>query len=408
MPTSRGKTEEIIDTGIPDLKLVRFENRQFLYLRIYDRNRKVNVLKALKTADPTLALRTYPEIYQQYLANPVVPRIEKKTLTDLIDIWIRHINERYNRKEIALKTKVAKINTIEKGVIPYMQHYKLLRICDVNPKKDFSKYVEWRLSQNYKRSSISTEIKHLKEFIRYLHLKGYVKDPVVDLTLPRQTYEAQQEEDSITSFTDEQLDEISTELIERIINSEGEEKYRWKMLSFFCDFMLDSGMRTDEAYWITFGQCRVRGQKGLVKKECAVQVNKSKTGPRQTIFESSIIHNLMETYKELGIKILPDTPLWVNPTTGKRFYRGWFARWFREILNDLGYGFEYRLYSYRHTMITQAIERGIDLHTIGKLVGNSSNEISQTYDHVVLAMNTKNIFKDERSLEEDTFQSVVG
>ena len=39
---------------------------------------------------------------------------------------------------------------------------------------------------------------------------------------------------------------------------------------------------------------------------------------------------------------------------------------------------------------------------------NSEKTIRSTYDHIIMAQQTKELFKDERGLEEDTFQSVVG
>ena len=403
-----GPVVDQLETGLNDLKLIRYENRPNFYLRIYDRDLKRNVFRVLNTADPVTAQRTYQEVYKNYLQNPVVKKADKKTMIQLVDLWINHVEGREKRNEIEEKTMVAKITTIKNGVLSYLINKKLLRVSDINFRKDFSDYVNWRIEKGYKRSTIETEIKHIKEWVRFLHQKGYIKDPTIELTIPRQTYKAKEEEGSIQSFTDDQLEEISTEIIERITKTKGEEKLRWQLIGFFTQMMEESGMRTDELYWITFGQCRVRGEEKYHKSECAVDIKISKTGPRTTIFMSPVISSLVQLYTSMGVKILPDTPLWLNPATGKRFYRGWFAHWFRVILDGLGYDHSYRLYSYRHTMITNSILKGISLYNIGRLVGNSQNEIQKTYDHVILEYQSKDILNKERGEEEDTFQSIVG
>ena len=326
----------------------------------------------------------------------------------MVDLWINHVESRLKRHEITHNTKVNKINTIKNGVLPYLIDQKVLRVAAVDGRKTFKNYVEWRTQQGVKRSTLVTEIKHIKEFVTWLHLKNLLPSPVVDLSLPRQTYQAKAAEGKVEAFTDEEIDLITNELNKRINETTGDEKYRWTQIFLFVQFMLDSGMRTDEVRNLTFGQVSLRGLKGKVQKECSVDIVISKTGPRQAVFMSSSIYWLMELYQSKGIKIEPNTPLWINPETGKKFWNGFHQHWFRRLLNDLGFDHQYRLYSLRHSHITQAIERGVDVYLISKLVGNSVGMITQTYDQVIMSQNTKQIFKDERGDEEDRFQRVVG
>ena len=205
MPGSpRGRAIETFQTGIPDLKLIRYENRLNLYLRIYDRESRKNIYRSLPTTDTTTALKIFHETYRDYLTNPVQKKEEKTTMVDCVDMWCRHIESRCKKKEIGEKTKVSKIHTITSGILPYLQQHKLLRVKEMNPRVHFKKYVEWRIEQGYKHSTIGIEIKHLNEWLKFLHTKGIIKDPTSDISLPRRTYKAQSEEESVEAFTDEQ------------------------------------------------------------------------------------------------------------------------------------------------------------------------------------------------------------
>lgn len=406
----RGKQIESIPTGIPDLTLVRYENRPNYILRIYNQETKKNVYRALNTADPKTALRTFHETYKEYLLNPTRGKEVKETITDMVDIWTEHIIARRKRGEIAEKTKVSKISSIKLGILPFLMDKKLLRITDINPRKAFKDYVEWRRPQGYKLSSIQVEVKHLNEMMGFLHKKGLIQDPTTDVEIPRQTYEAKAAEDRISAFTDQQLDEVWNELTSRIAKAKtSEERMKWFQVSSFCELMHDAGTRTDELYNVTFGDCSIKTPKhGTAYRENRVHIRKSKTGERVTLFISPVIGNLMERYKEEGIQIHPHTSLWVNPSSGKPWSIQYFSRQFRLLMDDLGFDKTYRLYSFRHSHITQAIERKVSLTLLAKNLGTSEGVVRNVYDHVLMELQTSELFKDERPDEEDTFQSLVG
>ena len=138
----RGKAIETLEVGIPDLRLIRYENRLNLYLRIYDRESRKNIYRSLPTTDTTTALKIFHETYRDYLTNPVQKKEEKTTMVDCVDMWCKHIESRYKKKEIGEKTKVSKIHTITSGILPYLQQHKLLREREMDPRKHFKKYVE--------------------------------------------------------------------------------------------------------------------------------------------------------------------------------------------------------------------------------------------------------------------------
>ena len=140
MAKPKGKIIENIPTGFPECVLIRYEHRPYYYLRIYDRKRKKQYFRSTETASPESALRVVPEMYTSFLQNPTPDKEDKFTLTQLVDLFIQHVEKRYKRGEIAEKTAISKINTCRQGVIPYLMHKSILRVRDVKPKDHFRDY----------------------------------------------------------------------------------------------------------------------------------------------------------------------------------------------------------------------------------------------------------------------------
>ena len=114
----------------------------------------------------------------------------------------------------------------------------------------------------------------------------------------------------------------------------------------------------------------------------------------------------MVLYKNKGIKVGPETSLWIDPNTGNPYRKGWFNERFRKVLNDLGMGIEYRLYSCRSTHITDAIERGVSTYILAKNLGTSEKMIREEYEDLFIQLQTKELFKGkDREEDEGRFKS---
>ena len=123
---------------MPDVRLIRFENRQFWYMRIYSRETKRNVFRVLNTESKEEALRVFPEIYRQWLLNPNPSgRETKKTVIQLAEEWMEEVDQRVQRKEITANTAISKKQPVIHAVIPYLIDKGLHQTKTLQPNKDF-------------------------------------------------------------------------------------------------------------------------------------------------------------------------------------------------------------------------------------------------------------------------------
>ena len=238
MAKAKGKIIENISTGFPECVLIRYEHRPYYYLRIYDRQRKKQYFRSTETASPETALRITPEIYTNFLQNPTPDKADKFTLTQLVDLFIQHVEKRLMRVEIAETTAVSKINTCRQGVIPYLMHKSLLRVCDIKPKEHFKDYANWRLDNGYRLQSIKTEVKHLREWGKWIYKQNYVNESDFIVEVPRQTY-LKQDQELGKAFTDDQVINITNYMIEKQKEAKGAEILKRAQLFNFFSLMLE-------------------------------------------------------------------------------------------------------------------------------------------------------------------------
>jgi integrase len=407
MAKPKGKIVENLPTGFPEVVLIRYEYRPYYYARIYDRQRQRQYFRSTETSSPEAALRSVAGIYTAFLQNPTPDKRDKFTLTELVDIFIRDVEKRFDRGEIAENTCNSKINTCRNGLIPYMTDMRLLRVQDIKPKEHFKNYGNWRLDKGYRIQSIKTEAKHIREFGKWLYKENYIKESDFIIDIPRQTYSRIVEE-SGKAFTDQQVIDITNFMIEHQKKGEGPEKLKRAQVLHFYLLMLAGGFRTHELWNLQFRDCQSRGSELTDEIENLVHIRVSKTGPRDTVFPSSSIRDLMLLYKARGIKIHPETSLWVDPNTGKPYRKGWFNERFRKILNKLDMGTEYRLYSCRSTHITDAIERGVSTYILAKNLGTSEKMIRTEYEDLFIQLQTKELFKGrDRDDDDARFKSII-
>ena len=119
----------------------------------------------------------------------------------------------------------------------------------------------------------------------------------------------------------------------------------------------------------------------------AVHIPISKTGPRDVVFQSSVLVQLREIYRDKGLSIDPESYVFTNTFNGCRLWpQGFNSKW-KLMSEELGYPSEYSLYSSRSTCITDRIINGTPLSLIAQNAGNSSRDIEESYRDVILQNN---------------------
>lgn len=413
MARAKGRIIQKLPTGFPNVELILHANNPYWYVKIYDLTEKRNFIRSTNTADEAKAMRVLPEIYTAFLQSPdALKRQHKLTTCDLVDKWISHVDLRLKRREIEETTHGNKTFSMRKAILPYILDHNLLRITDINPKKDFKAYVDWRLDQGLKLSSVLNEVKHLKEWLTWCYKQNYIDSNDIIIHIPRQTSKKKYEDDeSAKAFTNEMFEDIVIALSQKIKNSKGYEQLKWQQVFHFFSLMIDGGFRTDELYNMQWRDIKSKpipllnpDVPTLFENLCEVRV--SKTGYRQTIIESPSFYLLREIYKSKGIDVSPTASLWPRPGTKRMWSKQLFTTRFRTILNELNIPKEFRLYSSRATYITDRIENGVSTYLIAKNIGTSETMIRKNYESVLMRLQTDELFKRKDRGEEPEFKSL--
>ncbi|MCB4824052.1 tyrosine-type recombinase/integrase [Roseicella aerolata] len=125
-----------------------------------------------------------------------------------------------------------------------------------------------------------------------------------------------------------------------------------------------------------------------------VRVQQGKTGSRPVVVDlrlKEVINSIEAQHPDPK----PDACLWVKPN-GEPTTR--FGEGFKGVLEELGLsrdanGLLRTAYSMRHSFITDAIQRGVNLSMLADNAGNSVEQISAHYDHVIHTQHAAELLK---------------
>ena len=109
-----------------------------------------------------------PEIYQEFPKAPHAYRKDHRLTTlQLIDRYIDHCWTRHDQTEIAWNTANATVNTFKTGLVPYVVECGLSRLSDINGTTSFKGYAKWRRSNGYAHSTVTFEVRCIKEWVNW-------------------------------------------------------------------------------------------------------------------------------------------------------------------------------------------------------------------------------------------------
>lgn len=414
--TSRGRLVEKRSTPMPQAFICQYENREHLQLTVRLDDPRRYLHRSLETADWTEASMKFGMVYTELLGNPdEKARVHSVHINKLLDQFDSEQLSRVRRNEITEGTHKSKSRTLFQGFLPYCNHLGIKRVSDIEG-TTFKHYGEWRHDvYHYQQGTINTEIRHLKEFLIWCQKsKGHFKGEHWLVPTLRQTKGSVKETNR--AYTDEMVEEITDYLLEKQNDQtlSIHQRWLWKQFTLFWTLQLDCGCRTAEFTHVQWKDVQVRGYNPerpdtILEVINSVHIPESKTGPRDIVFQSPVLIQLREIYKEKGITLTPDSYVFLNTLNGKKISPQGFNRKWKDMSEELGYGPEYSLYSTRSTYITDRIINGTPLSMIAQNAGNSSRMLESRYRDIIMKTNTRVMTQRAGLKDDDTeFRSLVG
>jgi len=173
--------------------------------------------------------------------------------------------------------------------------------------------------------------------------------------------------------------------MKRLQTSSEQNRHMRFMFMIFCEVMIESGLRDTEALRLKWGDIINFTEDSTLKDHGISLKIHGKSKYRIAIPNPSIINWLQILFKEQKY-ITPNDYLFTQKTGSKVVS---FSRQMNETLEACGLTKDFRnvkrtCYSFRHFYITNALNKGIDIHLLARNTGTSVNMIERHYSHVSL------------------------
>lgn len=221
---------------------------------------------------------------------------------------------------------------------------------------------------------------------------------------------------SRSPFAEHRVEFLREQGSERILTFEEERKYLGKACPTLRDaavLILECGMRPDEVFRITERDVE------LDKRFLHIRSGKTKNARRNLFLTDAaleIVKRRIEAIPSLtrdgrssGPYLFPRYEGFVGPDrcTGHDWSRPMTQLWsaHQEALTASGIQPAFRLYDLRHTYGTRAVEAGMDVLTLMRLMGHASlhttnRYVHLTYQHLERAQKKLEVYRVERIMEE--------
>jgi len=238
-------------------------------------------------------------------------------------------------------------------------------------------FVQHRLGQGVSVVTVNNSIRTLRRALHLAHEWRLITRVPKIHTLPNENQrEYVLSEDEITKFVDLARKQEHTRR-DPVLGSTG----GWgKTMAVLIPFLVDTGLRANEACRLTWADCELSGTFNSEDRYIAILVRFGKTkAARRRV---PLTDRAAGILKELKLKARPDVPYVFTRHNGHRgIYPGWASTYFCTLRKELGLPKGCVLHSTRHTFCTRLGEKGATPFEIQKLAGHASITMSARYSH---------------------------
>ncbi|MBS1016869.1 site-specific integrase [Acetobacter persici] len=239
----------------------------------------------------------------------------------------------------------------------------------------------------------------LRIFMDWLADYKYIKNRINFKT-------ARTEHNARPAFNQEEYKRFDGYMVDKVLSlKEGTEhrtKFKWRIFSAFCDFMIASGLRPTEARilkWKNLIGFDVRNYNTNDFMKLSIQVTgKGKFRiaiplPEVMFALDALVYAHIEYFNSY-----PDKEDYIFCNTRKTISED-FDKYMNYVLAETGLITDYRgnkrtTYSFRHTYITNQLINGIDIYFLARNAGTSVDMIRKHYDHSTIEQHRMSLLPD--------------
>lgn len=269
----------------------------------------------------------------------------KRTLAEMI--------QRYEIEYTSRKEYQARDRSIFKHLKSFFGENKLLKDIE----KDISSYEDYRIAKGIKSGTISKELGLLRRMfnIAIKKWRWINSNPVSLIEMPK--------------VRNERVRYLREDEYKRLFSAfDNQDIPRW--LKPIVTIALNTGLRESNLINLKWSQVNLFSR--LITIEGVEMKNDESLGIPLT-------QEAVETLKDLQkVKQIGD---FVFHDNGKRIYPVKLQRAFRKLCRTAAIA-NFRFHDCRHSFASYLRQRGVDLHTISKLLGHKDTRMTQRYSHL--------------------------
>ena len=412
--------EETHPTGQNNIKIVKFSKRKNYYLYIYEpQTRKVGY-SSMGSYDLEYCKKNWFKVYQEYVDKGGSKRqIRRTDILLKLKEYTDYLLTRVEREEIKNSSFNTHWERIRNRITPYIKEKKIKSIQELNRRSymDFSIY--WK-DKGYEIETIKSDKSTFDTFLKWL-----VDEELLDLgkkpVLGKLKQVKDHRKESNPSFTGKDWEVFNDYLTRYEYRDEGptddmdllEKMWYRKNFIHWVWFQYHSGNRPHETSKMTYGDVTYKEHTLPSGKKTLMGIIKipydTKRGHRTSLMNGHYIKRILNHVhsfkhkKWLSVELNDNTPLFLNPMTGKTIHQESFRHHFKEVLKLSGLDNKgYTPYSLRSTHITMMLLRGTSRDDISRNLGTSPEMIRRHYENVENILKSKELLKLNREYYEDS------
>ena len=411
---------EKYETGQKGLKIVKFSNRKSYYLYIYNKPAKKVDYVCLESESLEFCQQNWLNAFQKYtLRGGSVSKVKKTLLKNKAKEYIDFQFQRAQRNEIKEGTALTIHERMRNRIFPYLEHSSVKTVQELK-RKSFDDFASFWRDKGKEFSTINSAITTFNAFFQWMvedDLLDAGKAPVIKKLRNVKDYRSEANP-AITGEDWSHLKDIlhRYEYLDEGWTDDVDEREKWwyrRMFTSWIFFQFHLGCRNHESLKLTYGDIKVEKYK-LPNGESSLRgiidiPSDTKRGRRTSVMNGHYVTRITQHLhshqhpKWLRIEVNDETPLFLNPMTGKSLHQETFRGHWKKVIKLAGLeGKGYTLYSLRSTHITFQLLNGVSVEDVARNLGTSSEMISKHYDGVSNILKSDELLKLNRHYFNDT------
>ena len=325
------------------------------------------IQKSLRTRDESEAKEKKAKLDERFSTDT------PSTLTKLVEDYLEHRRRKRDRDELSDRT-VGSDEYVLPLFLGWVEKEYGTVFSDEISEIDFSAYKEKRL-ESVSPTTIGKDLRHIQSFFSHLRKKGILSGDVlqsVEIPQPRrrQLVPNEREFQALKEWLDERIEEA--------------DKPKW--IHLLMKLACHTGMRLGEMAIMKWrrgpedvGTGHSRNYVYLTPEERTLTI---KFKRKLRVIPVGQIWGIFERLRER--KEPSDTFVFSSPMTDKHLTVSTIChKWKEEVKKVDSLSRPYTSHSIRHGVVTHLLRQGVPVYKVGKIVGHSSEKITERYSHFI-------------------------